>query len=130
MNKFDFQPVPFLTCKREKRYSVCEVKQIFTDSVADFSQFVPTSQLVQALKGSKDLGTASQIFYDYQDGQKFDGDFSVPVNRLKGLDRAEISQYIQKLETEGVPLPSPDSSSLDSKDNANISDSNGSDSAG
>lgn len=114
MKKFSVQPVPFIESHRDSSYSVTTVKQKFSESVADFSQFVPVSQLVQALKGSKDLGTAAQVFYDYLENKPFDGDFSVPINRFKGLDRAEISQAIQSLEKEGIPLSSSSKKNLSS----------------
>lgn len=74
--------------------------QVFTESVADESQFIPTSDLVKAIRGSLDLGSAAKFYYDYPNGLKSvaDGDFDVPFARNKSLDRAELSTFVQSNE--------------------------------
>lgn len=122
-------------CKRDFDYDFSKVKQKFDESVADFSQFVPASDLQKALRHSKDLGTASQIFYDYKQGEKFDGNYTVPIGRIKGLDRAELSQYKDSIVENGSPIDSK-TISFDHKDtvidstgnNSIVSDSTGSNS--
>lgn len=79
---------------------VSKPEQVFTESVADESQFIPTSDLVKAIRGSLDLGSAAKAYYDYPNGLKSvaDGDFDVPFARNKSLDRAELSTFIQATE--------------------------------
>ena len=68
----------------------------FDESVTDDSFFVPESELIKRLNAGVTYGDALQGAYDFVDGK--DTGIGVPLDRYRGLDRAEVSQALRRAE--------------------------------
>lgn len=69
----------------------------FEESVTDPSFFVPESELIKRLHAGVAYGQALQGLYDFSDGK--DTGINVPLDRYKGIDRAELSEAIRTLDS-------------------------------
>lgn len=64
---------------------------VFGESVTDDSFYVPEKELIKRLKNGVAYGQALAGEFDFRDGK--DTGLAVPIDRYKGIDIAEVTEY-------------------------------------
>lgn len=77
-------------------YDDSKINGCFDVSVTDDSFFVPESELIKRLRNGVTYGQALQGAYDFVDGK--DTGINVPIDRHKGIDIAEVTEYAREVE--------------------------------